>query len=64
MIDVKGIEKHIEQLSSKSDILRLKIDKLEDINRQNDMLINSLQTEQVRLNQVIADLKKKIEIYE
>ena len=30
MIDVKGIEKHIEQLSGKSDILSLKIDKLEE----------------------------------
>lgn len=46
------------------EILLEKIDKLEDINRQNDMLINSLQTEQVRLNQVIADLKKKLETYE
>lgn len=46
------------------EILLEKIDKLEDINRQNDMLINGLQTEQVRLNQVIDDLKKKLEIYE
>ena len=46
------------------EILLEKIDKLEDINRQNDMLINSLQTEQVRLNQVIDNLKKKLETYE
>ena len=46
------------------EILLEKIDKLEDINRQNDMLINNLQTEQVRLHQVIDDLKKKLEIYE
>ena len=46
------------------EILLEKIDKLEDINRQNDMLINGLQTEQVRLNQVIDDLKKKLETYE
>ena len=29
MIDIKGIEKHIEQLSGKSDILSSKIGKLE-----------------------------------
>lgn len=46
------------------EILLEKIDKLEDINRQNDMLINGLQTEQVRLNQVINNLKKKLETYE
>lgn len=46
------------------EILLEKIDKLEDIIKQNDMLINSLQTEQVRLNQVIDNLKKKIEPYE
>lgn len=46
------------------EILLEKIDKLEDINRQNDMLINGLQTEQVRLNQVIDNLKKKLETYE
>lgn len=46
------------------EILLEKIDKLEDINRQNDMLINALQTEQVRLNQVIDNLKKKLETYE
>ena len=46
------------------EILLEKIDKLKDINRQNDMLINSLQTEQVRLHQVIDDLKKKLETYE
>ena len=46
------------------EILLEKIDKLEDINRQNDMLIKSLQTEQVRLNQVIDNLKKKLETYE
>ena len=46
------------------EILLEKIDKLEYINRQNDMLINNLQAEQVRLNQVIDDLKKKLEIYE
>ena len=46
------------------EILLEKIDKLEDINKQNDMLINGLQTEQVRLNQVIDNLKKKLETYE
>lgn len=46
------------------EILLEKIDKLEDINRQNDMLITGLQTEQVRLNQVIDNLKKKLETYE
>ena len=46
------------------EILLEKIDKLEDINRQNDMLINGLQTEQVRLNQVIDNLKKELETYE
>lgn len=46
------------------EILLEKIDKLEDINKQNDMLINGLQTEQVRLNQVIDNLKKKLESYE
>lgn len=46
------------------EILLEKIDKLEDINRQNDILINALQNEQVRLNQVIDDLKKKLETYE
>lgn len=30
MIDIKGIEKHIEQLSGKSDVLSLKIGKLEE----------------------------------
>ena len=46
------------------EILLEKIDKLEYINRQNDMLINDLQTEQVRLNQVIDSLKKRLETYE
>ena len=46
------------------EILLEKIDKLEDIIKQNDMLINDLQTEQVRLNQVIDNLKKKLETYE
>lgn len=46
------------------EILLEKIDKLEDIIKQNDMLINGLQTEQVRLNQVIDNLKKKLETYE
>ena len=46
------------------EILLEKIDKLEGINRQNDMLINDLQTEQVRLNQVIDNLKKKLQTYE
>lgn len=46
------------------EILLEKIDKLEDINMQNNMLIKGLQTEQVRLNQVIDNLKKKLETYE
>ena len=46
------------------EILLEKIDKLEDIIKQNDMLINGLQTEQIRLNQVIDNLKKKLETYE
>ncbi len=46
------------------EILLDKIDKLEDIIRQNDMLISGLRTEQVRLNQVIDNLRKKLETYE
>ena len=42
MTDIKGIEKHIEQLSGKSDILSLKIGKLEEERDEIDSQIREL----------------------
>lgn len=45
-------------------ILLSKIDELERELEHDNIYIKSLETEQARLNQVIYDLKKKLEIYE
>ena len=42
MIDIKGIEKHVEQLSDKSNVLNLKIGKLEAERDEIDSKIREL----------------------